>query len=184
MNKLQTKRGRPTAALFLFAIYSYISTLPRYYFEYLFMDFVKDFTITKEPKAVVKIEGEVPFEELLKHRTASINALGKNIEIDGFRKGKVPEDMLVTKLGEMTILNEMAERALAKVYPEVLKAHKIDAIGYPQVQITKLATDNPLGFTATVATVPVITLPDYKKIAGDTNQDKASTGPSARINPL
>ncbi|GEM_PF-61856 len=138
------------------------------------MDFVKEFTVTKEEGSQVKIEGEIPFVELQKHRTAAIKHYGKDLVIDGFRKGHVPEAEIIKRVGEMGILTEMAERAIAAAYPEACKHHEVDAIGYPQISITKIAEENPLGFTATVAVIPEITLPDYKKIAADTNKDKAS----------
>ena len=138
------------------------------------MDFIKDFTVEKEAGSQVKITGEIPFSELQEHRSAAIKALGKNVEVDGFRKGNVPENMLVERIGELNILTEMAERALSKVYPEVMKEHKLEVIGHPQIQITKVAPDNPLGFTATVAVMPSISLPDYKKIAGEVNKNKAA----------
>lgn len=140
----------------------------------MYMDFIKTFTVTKEPDAQVKIEGEVPYDELAKERQAAITKLGQNVEVDGFRKGHVPENIILAKVGEMAVLNEMAERALGKIYPAILKEHNVDAIGYPQIQVTKLAPDNPLGFTATVAVVPEITLPDYTALAKAANQDKAS----------
>lgn len=123
---------------------------------------------------MVKIEGEIPFEELQKHRAKAITHFGKNMEIAGFRKGNVPEQMIVAQVGEMAILSEMAERALSACYPEALKHHDIAAIGYPQINITKIAEGNPLGFTATVAVLPEFTLPDFKKIAGEENKHKAS----------
>lgn len=138
------------------------------------MDFNKDFTVTPEENSQVKIAGEIPYEELAKHREKAIKAFGKDMEVDGFRKGHVPEKVVVERVGEMTLLTEMAERAIAAAYPEILKAHKIDAIGYPQISITKIAPENPLGFTATVAVLPEITLPDYEKIAKDINKAKES----------
>lgn len=138
------------------------------------MDYKKDFQVSKEANSRVKIEGEIPFAEVDKQRAGAIKALSKNLKVDGFRAGHVPENIVVQKLGEMTILTEMAERALAAVYPEILAAHKVDAIGHPQISITKIAPDNPLGFTATVAVMPEITLPDYKKIATEVNKDKTS----------
>ncbi|MDA8596802.1 trigger factor [Candidatus Pacebacteria bacterium] len=138
------------------------------------MDFIKDFTVTSEANSQTKIVGEIPFAELEKERKKAIAHLGTNIELDGFRKGHVPEEVLVGKIGEMSILTEMAERALARVYPEVLKEHTIEAIGHPEIQITKIAPDNPLGFTATVAVMPEITLPDYEKIATEVNKNKES----------
>lgn len=138
------------------------------------MDFVKTYKVEPGEKSTLTIEGEVPFELLEKERPGAIKRLGANVEIDGFRKGHVPEKILIEKIGDMRILSEMAERALAKVYPEALKAHNIDAIGYPQIEITKIAPENPLGFKAIVAILPDITLPDYKAIAKEVNEGKES----------
>jgi trigger factor len=138
------------------------------------VDWKKDFTVETLEKSQVKISGELPFTELAAYRSAAIKHLGKNVKIDGFREGKVPEAMLVEKIGEMAILTEMAERALAHAYPHIVEAHELQVLGYPQIQITKIAQDNPLGFSATVAVVPEITLPDYKAIATEQNKDKAS----------
>ena len=137
------------------------------------MEFVKNFTVEEEAGSQVKITGEIPFDVLKKHRQAAIKALGKNVKMDGFREGHVPEDMLVKKIGEINILTEMAERALAEAYPKAITEHKITAIGHPQVSITKIAPDNPLGFTITVAVMPEIKLPDYKQLAADVNKNKA-----------
>lgn len=138
------------------------------------MDYIKDFTVTKEDGSQVKIEGEIPFAELAKERSKAIAYLGTDIELDGFRKGHVPENVLVGKIGEMRILTEMAERTLAKVFPKIGEVHKLDMIGQPQVNLTKLAPDNPLGFTLTIAVLPKIDLPDYKQLAATVNQSKAS----------
>lgn len=139
------------------------------------MDFIKTFTVTKEAGSQVVIEGEIPFAELEKERSKAIASLGKNVELDGFRKGHVPEKVLAEKIGEINILTEMAERALARVYPAVLEEHKIEAVGHPQIEITKIAPDNPLGFKATAPVLPEITLPDYKALAATVNKAKASS---------
>lgn len=136
------------------------------------MDFVKDFTVTKEAGSQVKIAGEIPFLHLEKHRAAALKSLGKNLKINGFRAGHVPEKVLMESIGEMKLISEMAERALASVYPKAIAEHKVEAIGHPQIAITKIAKDNPLGFTATVAVVPEIKLPDYKKLATEVNRNK------------
>jgi FKBP-type peptidyl-prolyl cis-trans isomerase (trigger factor) len=60
------------------------------------------------------------------------------------------------------------------MYPHILEAHAIEAIGYPKLEITKLAPENPLGFTALVAVLPTVTLGDYKAIAAKINVDKPS----------
>ena len=121
--------------------------------------------ISKLEKSQVKIEGTVPADVFSSFRKKAIESLNSQVNLDGFRKGKVPENVLVSKIGEMPILEEMAELALSKVYPEIIVKEKIEAIGRPEIQITKIAADNPLEFTITTSVLPEIHLADYKKIA-------------------
>jgi FKBP-type peptidyl-prolyl cis-trans isomerase (trigger factor) len=111
-----------------------------------------------------------------KFRAQALKNLNEQVTIDGFRKGMVPENILISKVGEMPILEEMAELALSKAYVNIILDSKIDAIGKPQIQLTKIAKDIPLEFTATTAVMPTVVLADYKKIAGEmskpTSDDK------------
>ncbi len=138
------------------------------------IDFKTAFTVTKEAGSQVKIVGEIPFAELEAERARAIAHLGKNITLDGFRKGHVPEAVVVQQVGEMTILNEMAERALAHMYPHIVEAHELMVIGHPQVEITKLAPGNPLGISLTVAVIPEVGLPEYMSLAASINAAKES----------
>jgi trigger factor len=134
----------------------------------------KNITVTPQTGSTVSIEGEVPFAYLEAHRTAAVKHLAKHIKLDGFREGHVPEKMLIERVGEMALLTEMAERALRDVYPAVVKGHELDVIGYPEITITKIAKNNPLGFKAKVAVVPPVMLPDYKAIAKEKNLGRES----------
>ena len=136
------------------------------------IDWKKAFTVETLEGSQVKISGELPYIELQSERNAAIVALGKNVQLDGFRKGHVPTPVLEKHIGEMNILAEMAERAITHCYPHILQAHEIDAIGHPQIEVTKIAPENPLGFTATVAVVPTFSLPDYEKIAKEINKNR------------
>ncbi len=138
------------------------------------VDYKTAFTVTQGEKSTVTISGELPYDELLAERPAALKTLGKDVAIDGFRKGHVPEAILVKYLGEMRVVGEMAERAIAHAYPHILEVHDIDAIGRPDIQVTKIAPGNPLGFTATVAILPTFTLPNYESIAKEQNKDRAS----------
>lgn len=137
-------------------------------------DWKQAFQVESLENSEVKITGELPYAELASERTAAVTALGKNIELDGFRKGHIPTPILEKHLGEMTILGEMAERAVASAYPKIIKAHDLDVIGQPKIEVTKLAPDNPFAFTVTVAVVPEIGLPDYETIAKDINRGRPS----------
>lgn len=122
-------------------------------------------TLKKLDKSRVEITSSVPAAIWEKYRGKALKSINDSISIDGFRKGLVPENILVAKVGEMTILEEMAELALSKTYLDILINEKIDAIGKPEIRVTKIAKDNPLEFVAVTSVVPEVTLPDYKKVA-------------------
>jgi trigger factor len=113
----------------------------------------------------VEITGSIPADVWEKSRKEALKHINNSVTIDGFRKGNIPENILIAKVGEMAILEEMAELALPKAYVDILVAEKIDAIGKPEIHVTKLAKGNPLEFKAVTAVVPEVTLPDYKKLA-------------------
>ena len=116
-------------------------------------------------KSCVEITGSIPTAIWEKNRAEAIKYINNSVTIDGFRKGMVPENILIGKVGESAILEEMAEISLSKTYIDVLVDNKIDAIGKPEILVTKLAPGNPLEFKVTTAIVPELKLPDYKKIA-------------------
>src|SRR3989338_10213686 len=121
--------------------------------------------VKKLPKSEIEIEGELEADLFENYFEKALKKLGANIELDGFRKGKIPDNVLVSKIPEIHVLEEMAELALAEHYPKIIEAEKIDAISRPAISITKLARKNPLGFKIKTAVLPKIKLPDYRDIA-------------------
>jgi len=85
--------------------------------------------------------------------------------VPGFRKGHVPESMLIQRLGEQVILEGVAGMALKDAYPQIVEDNNLTVVGRPNIAITKLAVGNPIEFKITVAVMPEIVLPDYKNIA-------------------
>jgi len=121
--------------------------------------------IKKLDKSRVEITGSIAPEVWEKFRPQALKRINDSITLDGFRKGNVPENVLIAKVGAMALLEEMAEMALPKAYVDILVEHKIDAIGKPEIQVTKLAAGNPLEFKAVTAVVPKVALPDYRTLA-------------------
>lgn len=126
-----------------------------------------DLKVEKLPESEAEITGVLPVEFLNECRPEAIKTLGESVQIPGFRQGRVPEDVLVKQVGDMRILEETAEVALAREYSHILEEAKLSSIGQPQVSITKLAPGVPLEFMIRVALEPEFRLPDYKKIAAD-----------------
>ena len=117
------------------------------------------------PNSEVEIIGEISAEIFMSGRKTAVKEFSDNAEIDGFRKGKIPEDILIKNIGIVAVLEKMAVIALEKEYPKIISEHKVRAIGRPEITLTKLAENNPLGFKVTTSVLPEITLPDYKGIA-------------------
>lgn len=115
----------------------------------------------------MEIVAEISATDFEKHRQNVLRDLGANFELPGFRKGHIPTNILIERFGPMTILEEMAERAIRDWYPRVLLTEKIDAVGHPRISITKIAEGNPLGLKIMQEILPEIKLPDYKKIAAE-----------------
>src|SRR5687768_10534745 len=111
---------------------------------------IKGFSVERKPGSVVVVSGEIPFEDLKAHEEHVLAHMAEHMELKGFRKGHVPASVARKQVGEMTLLQETAEHVLSEIYPEILALHKIDAIGRPQINITKLAASNPFGFSLTV----------------------------------
>ncbi len=116
----------------------------------------------------------MPFEEVKKSKEDVIDRLVKNVEIEGFRKGKAPRETAIAKIGEGKILQEASQETINKVFPEILKKEKLQMIGYPSITVTKLAEGNDFEFTLEMAVYPEVKLPDYKKIAKGIKKDKVS----------
>ncbi len=122
-------------------------------------------TIKKIEGSRVEITGTISAETFMSCNKKALQNINDEVTIDGFRKGKVPESVLISKVGEMNVLEEMAQLALSKAYPEIVITEKIDVIGRPEIHITKIAKDNPLEFKVITSVVPEVKLGDYKKIA-------------------
>lgn len=128
--------------------------------------------ITKQPKSIIEIEAEIEADVFEKYFDKAFKNISENMEIDGFRKGKAPENIVLSKVPEMYILEEMAQLAISDHYPKIVLDEKLDVISRPEISITKLARKNPLEFKITTTIMPEVVLPDYKSIAKEINNEK------------
>ena len=124
------------------------------------------------PNSEVEMIGEISAEIFMSGRDQVIKEFSEKVEVDGFRKGKIPEDIMIKNIGTEVVLEKMAIIALEKEYPKIISEHKIKAIGRPEITLTKVAENNPLGFKIKTSILPEITLPDYKKIAQKVSAQK------------
>ncbi len=128
--------------------------------------------IKKQPKSQVEIFATLPAGDFDACVEQALEELGKEAEIQGFRKGAAPKKMVEASLGERKILDRAATIAVNAMYFKILIDNKIDAIGSPNIEVLKIARNNPLEVKITLYTLPEIKLPDYKAIAGNVKINK------------
>src|SRR3989338_8284017 len=121
--------------------------------------------VVEHPDSTVEIEAELSAETLLTYRAHILKDFNQNLSISGFRKGKIPDEVIISRVGEMAILEEEVEHALREEIPKLLAEKKIDALGRPDVSIMKLVPGQTTSFKIRVSVFPKITLPNYREIA-------------------
>lgn len=124
------------------------------------------------PESLLEIESEITLPYITECRKKALKKISEETELPGFRKGKVPEKILVEKIGEISLLEDAAEIALSEIIPEIIKEEKLDILGRPEIRLTKIAPGNPVGFKMKLSLMPEINLPDYKEIAKKENGKK------------
>ncbi|TIC80738.1 trigger factor [Nocardioides sp. GY 10127] len=109
-----------------------------------------------------KLTVEVPFEELKPSLDAAYKAIAKQINIPGFRRGKVPPMVIDRQVGRGAVLDQAINDALPKVYTEALRENELEPLAQPDIEVTKLEDNDLLEFTAEVDVKPTIDLPAYE----------------------
>ncbi len=107
-----------------------------------------------------KLTVEVPFEELKPSLDAAYKRIAQQINVPGFRKGKVPPMVIDRQIGRGPVLDEAINDALPKLYVQALQDNNIEPLAQPEIDITKFEDNEALEFTAEVDVRPEITLPD------------------------
>ena len=111
-----------------------------------------------------KLTVEVPFEELKPSLDAAYKKIAQQINVPGFRKGKVPPTVIDRQVGRGAVLDQAINDVLPQKYVEALQANSLEPVAQPQIEVTRLEDNEALEFTAEVEVKPEITLPDYDGI--------------------
>jgi trigger factor len=112
-----------------------------------------------------KLTIEVQFEELKPSLDAAYQRIAKQVNVPGFRKGKVPPAVIDRQVGRGTVLDEAINDALPKLYVQALQENDLQPLAQPEIDITKFADNEALEFTAEVDVRPSIDLPKYDDLA-------------------
>ena len=117
------------------------------------------------PHSEAEISGEVTSLAMKEYFERALQHVSSNVSFPGFRKGHVPQEIVLKRVGEAVILEEAADISLRELYPQIVLDEKLDVVGAPKISVTKLQAGEALGFTVVTAVMPKVSLPSYKRIA-------------------
>ena len=116
---------------------------------------------------MAKLTIEVSAEELEKALQGAYNKQKKNISIPGFRKGKVPRQMIEKMYGPEVFYDDAANQLIPEAYGKVFDEEDLEIVSQPKIDIVQIEKGKPFIFTAEVALKPEVTLGEYKGLKVD-----------------
>ena len=126
-------------------------------------------TIEETDKHTVKLTIEVAPEEFGKDLDRAYRKVAQQVKIPGFRKGKVPRQVIDAQIGRDAVLGEFIEESVPTYYRDALRENDLAPIAQPDIDLQQLEEGKPLVFTATVEVRPRLRFEDadYKGIEVD-----------------
>ena len=124
-------------------------------------------TLENTDKHTVKLTVEVPPEEFGRDLDRAYRKVAQQVKIPGFRKGKVPRQVIDAQLGREAVLGEFLEDSVPQYYREALREHDLAPITDPDIDLGDVEEGKPLVFTAVVEVRPRLKLEEkrYKGIS-------------------
>jgi trigger factor len=120
--------------------------------------------VTELPESRVRVDAEVPAEELERRLQQAARKLGGQLRIPGFRKGKVPPTVVIRRLGREAVFDEALRSALGEWYVDAIDTAGIAPVGDPDFNFADHVPGQgePLAFSIEIGVRPTATLGEYK----------------------
>jgi len=123
-------------------------------------------TVERLSPTRVRINVEVPFDELKPDFDRAYKKIAQQVTIKGFRPGKVPPRIIEARIGRGAVLEEVVNGAVPAKYSEaVTAAEDVTPLGQPSIEVTEIADNDKIAFTAEVDVRPTIELPDLASLS-------------------
>jgi trigger factor len=112
----------------------------------------------------VRLDVEVAYSELESHVANAYKKVASQVNIPGFRKGKIPASMIDQRVGRGAVIDEAINTALPIFYGQAAREHTVAVIGRPEVDVKEFVDNEKLVFSVEVDVRPEVVLPDFSKI--------------------
>jgi trigger factor len=113
----------------------------------------------------VRINVEVPFDELKPNFDRAYKKIASQVRIPGFRPGKAPARVIESRIGRAPILDEVVNEAIPAKYMQAITEGEVRTLGQPDIEVTKLEDGDHIAFTAEVDIRPDITVPAFGELS-------------------
>ncbi|MGI8801831.1 MAG: trigger factor [Solirubrobacteraceae bacterium] len=120
-------------------------------------------SVTELPESRVRVEAEVVSAEIERSLTQAARAIGKDLRVPGFRKGKIPPPVVIRRLGRETLLDETVKERIQGWYAAAIGESGIAPVGEPDIELGELpGAGEPLRFTIEIGVRPKAKLGDWR----------------------
>src|SRR5215210_8526542 len=120
-------------------------------------------TVKELPDSRVRVDVDVDPQDVEGSINRTAQQLGRDMKLPGFRKGKVPPEIVVRQLGRETVLTQALESSLGDWYERAMVESGVNPVGDPKLDLSDLPEQGkPLRFSIEVAVRPKAELGDYK----------------------
>ena len=123
--------------------------------------------VEKLEKNMAKLTIEVSAEEFEKALQGAYMKQKNKISVPGFRKGKVPRQMIEKMYGPEIFYDDAANAIIPDAYAKAYDECELDIVSQPTIDVVQIEKGKPFIFTAEVATKPEVTLGEYKGLKVD-----------------
>src|SRR4051794_4296386 len=119
-------------------------------------------SITELPESRVRVDAEVPATEVEKSLAQAARRLARDTRVPGFRKGKVPPQVFIRRVGREYVLDEAVRTSIGSWYADAIGAAGIAPIGEPRLDLGDLPPEGkPLAFSIEIGVRPSARLGEY-----------------------
>lgn len=122
-------------------------------------------TVERLSPSRVKLTIEIPFADLKPHLDKAYSDIARQVNIPGFRKGKVPAAIIDQRFGRGSVLQEAINAALPDAYGAAVAEHELVPLGQPEVDVTKLEDNDLVEFTAELDVRPDFEVPAFAELS-------------------